>query len=315
MSTANAPNPLQQPTLPTEPEPSQRWYQPIIPSAKWASILFLFYLIGPVIVYAKGTQAYAAGPMWEAEKRWARINGSAFLSLLWYVPLAIFHTPLASFWSSTFITFAEWFHLPFLAWFGGTSLITPLPSSTLLRWLLSFPLAGLLTIFMEMVQPQTTWETKRVLTSDEQREVAAAVAAQEKKKIRAAQKLSTTSTSTAAPPAKKRKPRTPATSKDEKAPRIPKADSLWGSIDWKTVPETHPLKQAARQEAQDLEAKRREKERSRWLAQQQASFPSPMVDSTLASPTKPASPPSASPATPRGKDEYNWDEGEGSIQA
>ena len=307
MSTANSPNPLQQQTLPLEPEPSEPWYKAILPFAKLVEWLILIYLIGPItILYAIGTQAYAAGPMWQAEKRWANVNGSVLLWLLLYIPIAIFHAPLAAFWTSIFITFAQWFHLPVLAWLGGTSILPPLPSGMLLRWVLSFPLSGLLAIIMEAMDPQTTWETKRVLTSDEQVAMAAAITAKEKKKIAAIQKSRTTATSTTPAP-KKKKPRTPAKPKDAQQPIIPKADSLGGSVDWKNVPDSHPIKQAALQEARDLEAEQREDARNQWLAQQHASFkPSLIVDSTLASPAQPATPV---------EDEYNWDEGEGSIQA
>jgi hypothetical protein len=314
-NTPDPQNPLAQQQM-WEPgsTPSQSHKQ--LPSpVKWGLQLLLFYLIGPVLLFAEGIQEDAAGPMWQAEKRWANVNGSAFLWLLFYIPIAIFHAPLAAFWTSIFITFAQWFHLPVLAWLGGTSIVPPLPSGTLLRWFLSFPLAGLLAIIRETLYPQTTWETKRVLTSDEQVEVAAAITARAKKKIAATQK---TSTVAATPAPKKPKPRTPAKPKTVQHPIVPKADSLWGSIDWKSVADTHPVKQAALQEARDLEAKQQEDKRSQWLAQQRASLQMPqsppIVDSTLASPTPAPSSPSAQTATPEEK-EYNWDEGNGSIQA
>jgi hypothetical protein len=328
MSTANAPNPMPQPMQapsPTSPEP---WYRPLSPYAKWGSLLLLFYLIGPVILYAKGTQKYAAGPSWQAEKRWAKVNGSTFLSLLWYVPIILFHAPLASFWTTLFITFAQWLHLPLLAWLGGTSLIPPLPSSTLLRWVLALPLAGLLAVCIEMMQPRTTWQTKRIVTPEEQHELDAIAAteekkkvAQEKRKLRTAQQASTANNTTP-PVQKQRKPRRPS---KPKSSLIPPANSLWGNIDWSTVPETHPLKQAVREEAARLDAEQREEERKRWLAGQQASFQptqpaptahqplSPIIDSTLAPPDPPSPAPAPAPAD-AADDEYNWDEGEGSIQ-
>ncbi len=183
MSTANAPHPQQpQQTLPEPPE----WIKRMIPIEKAIGILLLLYLIGPpVILYAKGTQEHAAGLAWQAEKRWAQVNGSAFLSLLLYVPIALFHGPLASCWTTLFVTFAQWFHLPWLAWFGDTSILPPLPSSILLRWVLAFPLAGLLALLIEMARPRTTWETKRIVTPEEQQEVAAMQATEEKKQLAA----------------------------------------------------------------------------------------------------------------------------------
>lgn len=319
MSRTNAPNPLQQQPLPLEPEPTASWYTPLLPFVKWIGILVLFYLFGPVIQYAKTTQEQAAGPLWQAEQRWARINGTTFFSLLWYVPIAIFHAPLAAFWSALFLTLAQWIHLPILAWVGGTSLLPPGPSSMLLRWLLSFPLAGLLTVLMEMVRPQTTWESQRVLTQEEHVQIATAAAAQERKKIQATQRPPTPT-----PAPKKQKvstPKQPNTNTIANSinhqPRTPGSDSLWGEIDWEKIPDTHPLKQAALQEARDLEATRREDARKQWLVQQQASFtstgsPSSIVDSTLAPPEKPPAQPAAAP---KAEQDYNWDEGNGSIQA
>jgi hypothetical protein len=312
------------------PTSSEPWYRPLFPYAKWAGLLLLFYLIGPVILYAKNTQKYAAGPSWQAEKRWAKVNGSTFLSLLWYIPIILFHAPLASFWTTLFITFAQWLHLPLLAWLGGTSLIPPLPPSTLLRWVLALPLAGLLAVCIEMVQPQTTWQTKRIITPEEQHELDAIAAAQEKKKLaqekrklRTAQQTNASTANNTAPPVQKqRKPRQPT---KPKSSLIPPSNSLWGNIDWSTVPETHPLKQAVREEAARLDTERREEERKRWLAQQQASFqstpsvpPTPkpsskIIDSTLASPVLPSPAPAPAPAD-TADDEYDWDEGEGSIQ-
>ena len=319
MSPSNSPGSMAQQTLPINPPPPQAWYIQLLPYLKWVGILLLCYLIGPpVMMYALAMQEHAAGPSWQAEKRWAKVNGSAVLSLLWYVPIAFFHAPLASFWSSIFVFFANILHMPFLAWFGGTTIWPPLPSSLLLRWLLAFPLAGLLTIVIEAIKPQTTWETKRIVSPDEQLQLAAAVAAQEKKKTRAAQQSSTTQANTT-PPATKSKPRTPAKPKGTQTTHTPKADSLWGGIDWQSVPETDPLKQEARREAALLDAKRREEARARWLAEQQAAFskttdtpvaPSSIVDSTL---TPPPAGSTASSSEDK-EDAYNWDEGEGSIQ-
>jgi len=303
----------------------------MIPIEKAIGILLLLYLIGPpVILYAKGTQEHAAGLAWQAEKRWAQVNGSAFLSLLLYVPIALFHGPLASCWTTLFVTFAQWFHLPWLAWFGDTSILPPLPSSILLRWVLAFPLAGLLALLIEMARPRTTWETKRIVTPEEQQEVAAMQATEEKKQLaaekrkqtRAAQQTNTAQPGVAPTPKKKRIPRVAAKPKDEQFLRVPKDDSLWGSIDWSKIPETHPLKQEVNKEAARRDAQWRENERLHWLKQQVSSFttdntpvpPSKTIDSTLASPTEQAaaSPPkAAAPSDNSEGDLYNWDEGEG----
>lgn len=231
--------------------------------------------------------------MWHADKRWSTVWGSALSSLLWYVPAVFLHTPLAAFWSFLFATFAHWLHLPVLALLGGTSIWQPTPMSMLLRWLLALPLSPLLACVLESIQPKTTWEVRRVVTPDEQLELAAATAAEEKKKIRATQKRGTTRLPT---------PRRPRSSTGQammpsapQPPVIPAADSLWGTIDWSKVPDTHPVKVAAMQEA----------EHNRRLAEQTAK-----QSQTPPPPASPAQP----PAPAQADDKYDWNQGEGPVK-
>lgn len=347
MSTPNTPDPMVEQVW--SPTTLLQWYKQLPRWLKRSLWLLLFYLFGPMISYAKGLQLDAAGPSWQAEKRWAQVKGGVLPWLLVYIPVIFFHTALASFWASIFTTLADWLHLPFLVWLGGTTLFPPVPSSTLLRWVLAYPLAGLLALSMEVVDPRTTWQSKRVITPEEQQELDVIAAAEEKKrlaqakrKLKATQATTSTSadtnvalgTSTTPNPTtlkKPKKPRTPARSKQAPQPVIPPANSLWGQIDWNAVPNDHPLKQVVREEAERLEAQRREEERNRWLAQQYAAqTTSPqsekisIIDSTFALPA-PSSPPT-SPLAPAdlsasthttGKadeQEYDWDEGDGSIQ-
>jgi len=75
-------------------------------------------------------------------------------------------------------------------------------------------------------------------------------------------------------------------------------------VDWSQVPDNHPLKQAAIEEAERQVAERRNAERTRsvlhQMAQQQATTP-PGRGATNKS--------VAPPETPA----YNWDEGEGTV--
>jgi len=71
-------------------------------------------------------------------------------------------------------------------------------------------------------------------------------------------------------------------------PVIPAADSLWGTIDWSKVPDTHPVKVAAMQEA----------ERNRRLAEQTAK--------------QSQTPPLPAPA--QADDKYDWNQGEGPVK-
>ena len=174
MNTTNAPNQVPDQMQATLLDSSQPRYQRLFSSVKWAAILILLYLIGPfTLLYAMGTHMYVTGSPWQVAKRWTRMNGVALLSLLWYLPIIVFHASLGSLWTFLFTTIARWTHLPILIWFGGITIFPPVPSSTLLRWLLSLPLSGLLTHLLEVVQPRTIWETKRIITLEEQGALAA----------------------------------------------------------------------------------------------------------------------------------------------
>lgn len=326
MNTINVPDHVPDQMQTTPLDSSQKSHQRLLSCAKWAGLLALLYLIGPfTLLYAVGIHTSITGSAWQVAKRWARMNGVALLSLLWYLPIIVFHASLGSLWTSLFTIIAGSAHLPILIWFGGITIFPPVPSSTLLRWLLAFPLAGLLTNLLEAVQPRTIWETKRIITPEEQGVLAAAQATKEKKKIaqeqrklKAEQKASSTSTKAATSASPQQRPRTKAVPK-EKQQQSPKADSLWGNIDWKTVPDSHPLKQMIRYEAEQLEAKQQEENRNRWLTQQASLLrptnTSPIIDSTLTSHTEPLSlPPAKSGPSPDDEDGYDWNQGEGPIQ-
>ncbi len=257
-------------------------------------MLLLTYLIGPVTFITRKIRRDAADHMLHAGKRWSTVWGSALVSLLWYVPVVYLHAPLAEFWSFLFATYAHWLHLPILALLGGTSIWQPTPMSMLLRWLLALPLAPLLACVLESIQPKTTWEVRRVVTPDEQLELAAASAAQEKKKTRSAQKRSATKLPTVRGPHSSSRQTTKPSA--PQLPVIPPADSLWGTIDWSKVLDTHPVKVAAMQEA----------ERNRWVAGQMAK-----QSQTPPLPVALTQPPDSVQADDKG---YDWNQGEGTAK-
>lgn len=301
MTTPTPSNLLPAPNMPpVAPDLWQRQGRTII---KWMGLLFLFYLLGPVILLATDTREDAARQAWQAQERWAHVAGSALLALLCYVPIVLFSGPLATLWTTSFVTLASWLHLPFFAWLADTTLWPPVPSGTLLRWLLAYPLSGLLALLIETVQPRTVWETKRVLTPEEQQAVKALAQAQQKNKRKAAQQVSTAAKHTT--PARKPRKLRPAARRDEELPApLPPADSLWGQIDWNTIPETHPLKAAARSELARRAAQMQER-----TPPHHSSSPR-IIDAASTHPTPPGAPP-----LEKDVPDYNWDEGEGSVQA
>lgn len=286
---------------PTSSHRRARW----ITFAKWAGILTSFYLLGPVIFIARETQLEAGGRVWHAEERWSRIFGSAVLSLLCYIPILVFASPLAGFWASIFGGLADWLHLPFIRELGGTAFWLPFPSSMLLRWVLALPLTSWIALLLEAIWPHSTWEAKRVLSPDEQVQLAEEQEAIEKKSQAALARRSRAQLTASKRPVSSGRSRPPKDSATK--PTVPAAKrtaSLWDQIDWSQVPDDNPLKQAALTEAERQVAARRNAERTQWvldqMGQQQAATP-PVPGSTDASPA---------PSAPS----YNWDEGEGSVR-
>ncbi len=304
---ANPPNRLSQATPLPSPAASHgraRW----VTFAKWAGILTLVYLFGPIIFIARGTQLEAGERPWHAEERWSRVFGSAILSLFCYIPVLVFASALAGFWASVFGGFADWLHLPFIRGMGGTAFWLPIPSSMLLRWLLALPLTSWIALLLEAIQPHTTWEAKRVLSPDEQVQLAAAQAAEEKKRQAALARQTSRAQLTASKRPVSTGGRSRPSTGEATKPTTPAAKhtaSLWDQIDWSQVPDDHPLKKAALEEAERQAAERKSVERTRsvlgQIARQEAAA-SRTPGSTNISPVPEAPAPS-----------YNWDEGEGTV--
>jgi hypothetical protein len=285
---------LQQQPLPLAPTNLEKEHKQDILMLQRLSEALLIYLLGPVVFIARRRWHRAAGPLWQAKERWERINSSALHSLFWYVPVLFFHTPLAVFWSTIFVTLARWTHIPLLAQLGGTSLFPPLPDTLLLRWLLALPLGDLLAICFETIKPKTTWYTERILTPDEK----LAQTMQGKKALPTpASSLEKTTTWYATP-------ETPSRGKTGQQDHA----SSWSSISWQQIPNTDPIKQETMQGV-DQQRMGPEEARDRWLAQQRIAQPT-IVEATLATHLR-----QTAPTPPSSNyDGYDWNDGEGRAQ-
>lgn len=156
----------------------------------------------------------------------------------------------------------------------------------LLRWVLALPLTPWIALLLENIQPHTTWQARRVVSPDEQLQLAAAQEALEKKRQAAQARRS----SQAQPTASKK----------------PVSTGKRSHSSTKRSSQTHAAlasQLAALEEAERQAAEHRNAERTRSVLSQmaqQATTPPPK-GATNAS----VSPPEA-PA-------YNWDEGEGTV--
>ena len=303
---ADPPNFLpQQPLLTSSasstPQRGKRW----ITLASWTGLLALFYLLGPVVFLGRDAQRQAGGRVWQAGERWAHVSCSAYLSLLWYVPVVVFHSALAGFWVSIFGDLAMLLHFPLLRWLGDTAIFLPVPSSMLLRWVLALPLTSWIALLLEEIRPQTTWVAKRVVSPDEQLHLAAEQAAEEKKRQAALARRSRaqlTASKKAASTSNRPRPSTAGATKPA-TPAAKPTTSLWDQVDWSQVPDDHPLKQAALEEAERQAAARRNAERTRSVLSQMASQEATTTQGQGATNER------AEPKAPA----YNWDEGEGTV--
>ena len=249
------------------------------------ALFLLFWLIGPVIFPALLIQRWAAAPIWDARERWTSIKGSAFLSLLWYLPAILLHHQL------TFL----WTRVPAL---GEASFFPPTLTNMLFRWVMALPLAHLLVWILEVISPKTVWHPQRVPLPGEQ---ALGTPAQSKDlkqtrrkttkqgtyKRNSGQKTQHTTIPSQAPTAPgQTSPGSPAVAKPPSTPAsesTPKEERDRWTL-WEQLPEDHPWKQEAKREA------------ARQAAAQQTKQPPVEL--------KPSSQ----------SEEYNWDEGEGSLK-
>jgi hypothetical protein len=149
--------------------------------AQWIGMFTLLYLFGPVIFFARALQREASAQIWQSSYRWAIVRRTSFLSLLWYIPLIMYHALLTELRSALFMALSHVLHFPALAKFAAITLFPPTPMNMLLRWFLALPLASLLACVFELTQPLTIKSFRRVLTPEEQAQLASLRAKQTEK--------------------------------------------------------------------------------------------------------------------------------------
>lgn len=268
--------------------------------------LALLYLAGPAPFRAVTLRkTIAAGQPYHAERRWEEHTAVAvLLPLVLYGSLWYLHTPFTLAWSGLFTTVAGWIHVPLFAQLGAVSLFPPTPGNLLFRWLLALPLTPLIARLLEQRAPLTQWETRRVITPEDQQAHQAVIAAEEEeRKAIAETKRAEREALKAEKEARASRTRVKPPDKP-KTPYIPSKTSLWGQVDWSKVDDNHPLKQQTLAAAQEVQLARYEKERVERgkLDKERAE--------RLGDSLPPASPPAPRP-TP---EEDDWGSGDSSIK-
>jgi hypothetical protein len=241
----------------------------------------LLWLVGPVIFPCLLIRKWAASSIWDAKERWTSVKGSAFLSLLCYLPAILFHQQLTSLWS----------HVPAL---GEASIIPPTFDNILFRWAIALPLVSMLACVVEVISPKTIWHPRRVLLIAEQALVASTQPKDSKQTSRTAMqqhtarngsvdmatKKASEQTIRASTPSSQGVRKTPGISTRKSKPRK-KRDSR---TLWEQLPDQHPWKQEAKREAM-----------------QQGG-------------TLQVTPPQVTLKPSSQQADYNWDEGEGTLK-
>jgi hypothetical protein len=276
----------------TVPQPARRSSR-LADHARIIGSLVLLYLGGPALWcgYALRSQPVSS-PAWHARSRREspRLAPAVGWPLLCYAILAYCRDLVGSAWTALFRTLATWVHLPFLTAFGATSLFPPTPFNLPLRWLLALPLVPLIAALCAERGPAPSPEMVRVITPQEwqhQQQVDQAAKAQRRAETQALR-----ARKAARAPRTRIKPPVHPTE-----PHVPPATSLWGSIDWNQVPETDPLKQAARAAAEER------------LNQHQNTAYGVERRMRSSAPTRPALP----PRSHQPLDGDAWEQGDGSI--
>jgi hypothetical protein len=244
----------------------------------------LLWLVGPVIFPCLLIRKWAASPIWDAKERWTSVKGSAFLSLLCYLPAILFHQQLASLWS----------HVPAL---GEASIIPPTFDNILFRWAMALPLVSMRAWIVEVISPKTVWHPQRVLLIAEQTLVASTQPKDSKQTRRKAMQQHIASNGSVDVATKKASVqtsradtlssqgvrvavKTPGSSTRKSKPRKKRDPRTL----WEQLPDQHPWKQEAKREA------------THHGGAQQVTPPQVTLK------------PSSQQA------DYNWDEGEGTLK-
>jgi len=228
---------------PQASQPNAPWTSRVVHGAKIMGIFLLLYLCGPAPFFSYARrEIHAQGTLWYGRQRWNQSGIGLALAwpLLCYTIVAYFRVVVAWVWSGIFTTLVAWTHLSLIAAFGSTTLFPPTPMNLLFRWMLLWPFTPLVAYLGEKRTPALPTEIVRVITSHDQHEQESSLFEEQAVEE---QPLATTQTQRASkvarPPRTRIKP--PA---NPTQPHVPPPTSLWGSIDWRMVPDTHPLKQA-----------------------------------------------------------------------
>jgi hypothetical protein len=331
---ASAPAP---PTLSDQPVALHQQELPLAPSpqppaarasgwiriCKGIGLLLLWYLFGPTPCIALDIMQETVAPTWDARERQTGLKGTAFLYLPLYIPLILLRGQMAWLWTGFFFLLGHLIHLPDLAAWIGQAAIWPLtPSTMFYRWALALPLIQCLAWILYCVQtkkgsaPPTP---RRVLLPEELAQISrprTPAPAKKHKSTTSSTAMLTASSSTARPPRRTStgeglKARKTVEAEAVTRPIVPPADSLWGQVKWDQVPDTHPVKQAALQEAEQL----RVAPGTSGRGGQRAKRATPMLvtaQPTRATPPAPSKKPSDSVV--EDEDGYDWHHGEGSLK-
>ena len=268
-----APEPEPRPPQPKTRRSAETWKTPV----KSLALLAALWFTGPAtLLIARLVRAWASENTWDARERWTSVKANAWLSLVWYLLGVLLHTQITTLWS----------HTP---WLGAASIYPPVLTNLIFRWVIALPLSPALAFLLESLFPKTARQTKRILLPEEQ----AKLDKQRQRSKRKRQQTPPITLAKAAPHTKQ-----PGMAIDslgslslpQQAP-LP-ANARDPRTLWDRLPEDHPWKQAAIQEA----------------TRQGVAPPSPATHVVEQHQVTPQ--PTSLPAP----EEYNWDEGEGSLK-
>ncbi len=235
---------------------------------KSLALLIALWFIGPVTLLIAGLiQARASKGIWDARERWTSMRVNAWLSLVWYLLGVLLHTQITTLWS----------HVP---WLGAASIYPPILSNLLFRWVIALPLSPALACLLESLFPKTARQTERVLLPEEQAKLDKQRQRSKRKRQQAAPYAKQSGMATASPESPSLQQQTPLPA-ETRDPRTL----------WERLPENHPWKQAAIEEAA-----------------RQGTTPPPPATHIIEHQVTPQ------PLSLPLPEEYNWDEGEGSLK-
>ncbi len=248
--------------------------------------IVLVCLGGPLLLVAYAIQYWAAAAYktpvrrrWDWKDRWASVRAVAFFSRFFYLLLILlFILPLITLQHTVILAFL---HIPTLR----LSLLWPPSSDTLWKlWLLAQPLAPALALVLEHDTPKS--HPQQLIRVQLPGEVPPPPQPPPPPAPKPKPKRRSTTSRTKKASSSTPDPESSTTARQDDAipPARPGQTSLWGQIDWNTVPDNNPLKQQA------LEADQEQKERQTRFVQPPEEG-KPHAAATAPSPTTPPPPP------------------------